>query len=228
VDGPTCRFSKSYCKTTPGGGWKWLTAQSAVDAMIAASPWSISLPKAWTAGAVPAKGKAKTWEHWLAAGATALMYAGVALNARQACINAATKHTKVRDEANTIDPKGNLWKMIRNQRVVRAIEPALASSDPWYNHAKQTKFGNRYYHEGYPGAWHSYLSDRYDARLSQYQFRDPRDWFAETYSCYYGSMDPTSPKIEDAGKKVPEPIRSWFRSSVAKTAPMPAAKKAGP
>lgn len=197
VDGPEQKYSKTYCKTEPGGGWEWHTATTAVDAMIAASPWPST--KAWT-NAV--KGKA-----------------------RQACINAATNHSIVEDEANAIDPKGNLWNMIQGQRVAQAIEPAMVDEDPWMYHGAQKKFGTRYYHEGYEDEWYSYLSDRYDAKLSKYQFRDPSDWFAETYTCYYMTVDPSSPKAEDAGKKVPEPIKTWFRENVAKTAPPPGGAK---
>ncbi len=200
VDGYEGKFSKKYCPTVPGGGWRWHTAQTAVDAMIAASPWPSS--KAWT-NAI--KGKA-----------------------RQACINTATSHTKVETEANALDKKGNLWNMIKNQQVAQAIEPAFSTEAPWMNHGAQKKFGNRYYHESDPGEWFSYLSARYDAKLSKYQFKNPGDWFAETYTCYYITVDPSNPQSKDAGKNVPEPIKTWFRQNVARTTPPPGAKKAGP
>jgi hypothetical protein len=200
VDGPSTKYSKAYCPTTPGGGWVWHTATSAVDAMITASPWPTT--KAWTTT--------------------------VKKNARQAAINAATAHGSVRAAANAIDAKGNLWKMIRNQPVVKAVGPACYKQSPWMNHGTQTRFGKRYYHEGYAGRWYSYLSDRYDAKLSKYQFRDPRDWFAETYTAYYMTVDPANPKSADAGKRVPEPIKGWFTRTVAKTTPPPGAGKKSP
>jgi hypothetical protein len=149
-------------------------------------------------------------------------------NARQAATNAATNHRTVQDEANALDATGKLWKLMRNEPVTRAIEPACSDKSPWMRHGRQTQFGDRYFHEGYPGFWYSYLSDRYDAKLSKYQFRDPRDWFAETYALYYGTADPANPRSEDAGTKVPEPIKTWFRDNVARTTPPPGAAKATP
>ncbi len=199
VDGAR-KLSDAYCKTADGGGWVKQTPATAVDGMVAASPWPTT--KAWTAAL---KGQA-----------------------RQACINAVTNSTSVAAEAHALDPKGGLWKTIRSQRVVRAIPPAQEARAPWMHHEQQFKFADRYYHEGYRGEWHSYLSARYDAKISKYQFRDPTDWFAEVYALYYLTVNPSSPKAEDAGKKVPEPIRTWFRDNVAKTTPPPGAAKAGP
>ncbi|MGQ9683347.1 MAG: hypothetical protein ACUVX9_12475, partial [Anaerolineae bacterium] len=169
VDGSGLRFSRDYPKTNPGGGWVWHTPESAVDGMIAASPWTIAVPKA------PAP---TTWGGQLSAWWRDLTEDTIQQKARQACIRAATSHKTVQAEANAIDKTGQLWALIKGQKVVQAIEPAFDNRDPWMNHGAQTKFGDRYYHEGYRGSWYSYLSDRYDAKLSKYQFRDPRDWFA--------------------------------------------------
>ncbi|MDI7274994.1 MAG: hypothetical protein QME94_03350 [Anaerolineae bacterium] len=227
VDGAH-NFSKSYCPTVPGGGWEWHSYESAVDAMVAASPWKINLPKAAAPKAAP--GKSKTWTEWIRAGIEWLTETSIEENARRACIQAMTRRTSVRTQANAIDSSGNLWKAIKDQPVVRAIPPAFEEQQPWMNHGKQIKFGSRYYHEGYKHThqWVSYLSSRYDAKLSKYQFRDPTDWFAEVYACYYGTVKPSAPKSEDAGTKVPEPIRTWFRTNVARVVPPPGAGKAGP
>mgnify|MGYP005852611763 FL=1 len=216
VDGSGLRFSKDYPKTSSGGGWVWHTPESAVDGMIAASPWTIVVPKS----PAPTTWGGKLREWW-----RDLTEDSVQQKARQACIRAATSHKSVHAEADAMDKTGQLWALIKGQKVVQAIEPAFDNRDPWMNHGAQTKFGDRYYHEGYRGSWYSYLSDRYDAKLSKYQFRDPRDWFAEVYATYYGTVNPDNPKSADAGTKVPEPIRSWFRTNVAAKTPPPGAKK---
>ena len=62
-------------------------------------------------------------------------------NARQAAINAATYHTTVKDEADMLDATGKLWKLMRNEPVARAIEPACSEKSPWMRHDKQVRFG---------------------------------------------------------------------------------------
>lgn len=219
VDGTAQKYSKAYPKTEPGGGWKWYTPEGAVDAMLAAAP--TKLPPSWIEEMLP-----KGPEDIVRVVKKTVDVAVVLTNIRKAYVEAAKSNSRVRDEANAIDPKGGLWKLMRSQTVAKALEPAYVDQNPWMNHGKQVKFGDRYFHEGYPGEWYSYLSDRYDAKLSKYQFRDPSDWFAETYTCYYITVDPANPKSEDAGKKVPEPIRTWFRTTVAKVNPPPV--KGGP
>ncbi len=213
VDGSSEKYSNSYCKTAPGGGWKWETPATMVDAMLAASPWDAST---WKISEHKEMGTFAPIFQFIDLGV-------IMMNARQAVVNAATNHKSVRAEANAIDPKGQLWRYIQRQKVVKAIEPAFESAAPWMAHGRQTKFGDRYYHEGYTNWWYSYLSDRYDNKFSKYQFRDPRDWFAETYTTYYITVNPSNPKVDDAGKLVPEPIRTWFRENVAKTTPPPGA-----
>jgi len=220
VDGSTGKFSKAYCPTDPGGGWKSLTPETAVDGMIANKHWAFTnwdeisnaMPKASDADKMTEFG----------------YRLGQLPNARQAAINAATNHTTVQAEANALDATGKLWKLMRDETVTKAIGPACYKRSPWMQHGQQTQFGDRYFHEGYPGSWNSYLSARYDAKLSKYQFRDPLDWFAEVYALYYGTVDPATPRSEDAGTKVPEPIKTWFRDNVARTTPPPGAGGAAP
>lgn len=213
VDGSSYKYSNTYCKTDPGGGWKWETPESMVDAMLKVSPWDAST---WKISEYKELGK-------FAPIFQLLDLTTIMMNARRAVIDAATKHTSVKAQASTIDPKGKLWTYIKNQKVVKALPPAFENAAPWMAHGRQTKFGDRYYHEGYTNQWYSYLSSRYDNKFSKYQFRDPRDWFAETYTTYYITVNPSNPKMEDAGKLVPEPIRTWFRDNVAKTTPPPGA-----
>lgn len=213
VDGSAEKYSSTYCKTEPGGGWKWETPATMVDAMLAVSPWDAST---WKISEHKEMGKFAPIFQFIDLGT-------IMINARQAVINAATNHKSVRLEANAIDPKGQLWRNIQRQKIVKALPPAFESAAPWMAHGRQTKFGDRYYHEGYANWWYSYLSNRYDAKFSKYQFRDPSDWFAETYTTYYITVNPSNPKIENAGKLVPEPIRTWFRENVAKTTPPPGA-----
>jgi hypothetical protein len=220
VDGSTGKFSKAYCPTEPGGGWKWLTPETAVDGMILNKYWTfINWDK--VSNARPAMSPEDKMAE--------LNYrVGQLPNARQAAISAATNHTAVQDEANALDATGKLWRLMRTEAVTKAIEPACSEQSPWMRHDKQVRFGDRYFHEGYPGEWSSYLSARYDAKLSKYQFRDPMDWFAEVYALYYGTVDPANPRSEDAGTKVPEPIKTWFRDNVARTTPPPATGGAAP
>ena len=43
----------------------------------------------------------------------------------------------------------------------------------------------RVYQQGYPGQWYSYDSAAQSIALTNYQFRAPGEWFAESYAAFY-------------------------------------------
>ncbi|WP_229399283.1 hypothetical protein [Micromonospora okii] len=66
------------------------------------------------------------------------------------------------------------------------------------------RLGNRMYHVGLAGSWVSYLeSERTRHGLSNYQFADPVEWFAEAYAARYDTADAPRQRLNPA-------VREWF------------------
>ena len=65
-----------------------------------------------------------------------------------------------------------------------ALKTGLAT--PWYNATGGgPHVGTHIYQESYANSWNRYEHTARARKMSLYQFRGPRDWFAESYAAYY-------------------------------------------
>ncbi|MFF5173276.1 hypothetical protein ACFY3U_11630 [Micromonospora sp. NPDC000089] len=66
------------------------------------------------------------------------------------------------------------------------------------------RLGDRMYHVSPSGGWVSYLeTERTRHGLSNYQFSDPGEWFAEAYAAMYDTVDAPRERLNPA-------VREWF------------------
>ena len=103
-----------------------------------------------------------------------------------------------------------LWTRVSAHAIVAAVQGGQASNSPWNN--PPPAVAGRIYHDTDYNYWASYnFATRAGGKLSRYQFRDKRDFFAETYATYYltAPADPGS-LVRAWNNKVYE----WFRASV--------------
>ena len=103
-----------------------------------------------------------------------------------------------------------LWTKISAHTIVQACQMSQSTNNPWRT-APPDINGRTYHDTGYD-YWASYkTATRTGGKLSFYQFRDKRDFFAETYATYYltAPADPGS-LVKTWNNKVYE----WFRDNV--------------
>jgi hypothetical protein len=103
-----------------------------------------------------------------------------------------------------------LWTRVSGHAIVPAVQDGQATKSPWNN--PPAAVAARIYHDTDYSYWASYNSaTRAAGKLSRYQFRDKRDFFAETYAAYYmtAPADPGS-LVRAWNNKVYE----WFRANV--------------
>jgi hypothetical protein len=103
----------------------------------------------------------------------------------------------------------DLWQKVKAHAIIKALVEGHKDKVPW--DTPPTAIGDRYYHEAYPKRWASYLTaSRAGGKLSRYQFRNHREFFAEMYATYY--LTPNDPgkliKNWNAG------AYRWFRETV--------------
>ncbi|PSM42993.1 hypothetical protein C6Y14_12520 [Streptomyces dioscori] len=83
----------------------------------------------------------------------------------------------------------------------------LALAQPWtFNDGggDVLRIGPRVYHVDPYDHWVSYLhAERENHALSNYQFSNPKEWFAETYAAFYGSSEAARARLNPA-------VRSFF------------------
>ena len=91
---------------------------------------------------------------------------------------------------------------IRYSHVFTILSKLWASQQPWY--ASEPHEGMRYQiHQGYEGeGFFSYRNDALSGKISKYQFRDPKEDFAETYATFFVA--------NPIGSKTPPKHREWF------------------
>ncbi|GAB2673712.1 hypothetical protein GCM10027271_38130 [Saccharopolyspora gloriosae] len=93
----------------------------------------------------------------------------------------------------------------RRDLALRFIRFALAQ--PWSlddGGASVLDVGGRTYHVDQHGKWVSYSTEQRSSHaLSNYQFSNPQEWFAEAYAAYY---DPKS----GVGDRLSPEVRAWF------------------
>jgi hypothetical protein len=103
-----------------------------------------------------------------------------------------------------------LWTRVSGHAIVPAIQDGQASKSPW-NHPPAAVAG-RIYHDTDYRYWASYASaTRAGGKLSRYQFRDKRDFFAETYATYYETAPADPGRLVRAWNNR---VYEWFRANV--------------
>ena len=76
-----------------------------------------------------------------------------------------------------------------------------------YNFNDQMRGMNRPFHQGYKRkSWYSFDQSRWNDKISQYQYRDPIEEFAETYASFHAA--PACGKKK--GEMTPKPLLQWF------------------
>lgn len=109
------------------------------------------------------------------------------------------------------DPMGSLikaWDDLGKYGRVHACLRSVSAQTPWY---KKDGFANSaetdggiVYQESYPKDWWGYKKSARGAKVSDYQFRSPAEWFAEAYAMYY--MKKLSPS---------HPVSAWLAKQPA-------------
>ena len=109
-----------------------------------------------------------------------------------------------------------------DSNLVYHLWRGLGNSFSCYNHKDAMKGMKRPFHQGYKGEpWYSFNKDRWANKISSYQYRDPREEFAETYSSYHTAplaaphevVNPDGSKQMvpyKKGERTPEGLRIWF------------------
>ena len=84
-----------------------------------------------------------------------------------------------------------------------------AANSSWYNHSDAMKGMKRPYHQGYKDQeWYTFDKSCWNDKISCYQFRNPKEEFAETYASYHAA--PTMGKKK--GENTPKGLLDWFIS----------------
>ncbi len=99
----------------------------------------------------------------------------------------------------------NLIKILKKSDLIKHIQRGFSNNTPWYS-GELFKGMRRQIHEGYENqGWYSFANEAWKGgKISKYQFRDPKEEFAETYASYHVA----SPK----GSKTPAKLKAWFES----------------
>jgi hypothetical protein len=182
--------SDSYCTQPDGGTWKSYGddgfAQVAQE-MVAASGGPIS-----------------TWPD---------------ATQKAALLDALTKVLKEQkfDAIEKELAKLDFWKKLGDRQHVVLTDPAIGAmqkntnaNQPWMSDGGMV-LGGRVFEESYDKQWNSYAHEARGRKVSNYQFRAPGEWFAESYAAYYepvgdgqekgqklGSTDPKTKKFFDS------------------------------
>ena len=102
-----------------------------------------------------------------------------------------------------------LWAKVSGHAIVQVCQMSQASNSPWTT--PPPAVNGRIYHDTDYNYWASYKSaTRAAGKLSFYQFRDKRDFFAETYATYYLTPADPGSLVKTWNNKVFE----WFRDNV--------------
>jgi hypothetical protein len=108
------------------------------------------------------------------------------------------------------DPWKPLWTRVSGHAIVAAVQGGQAVNSPWIN--APAPVAGRIYHDTDYSYWASYASaTRAGGKLSMYQFRDKRDFFAEMYAAYYLTAPADPGQLVRAWNNR---IFEWFRANV--------------
>ncbi|MBQ9394538.1 MAG: hypothetical protein IJU23_03345 [Proteobacteria bacterium] len=110
------------------------------------------------------------------------------------------------------------------QKVVEKVIAVMTNKDIktnvlyhcWFGHAKneamyhfneEMRGMKRPFHQGYKGrSWYSFDQSRWSDKISDYQYREPAEEFAETYASYHAAPSLGKKK----GEMTPKPLLEWF------------------
>ena len=86
-----------------------------------------------------------------------------------------------------------------------------------YNHEDAMRGMKRPFHQGYKHrSWYTFDQSRWSDKISQYQYRDPIEEFAETYASFHAAPSLGKKK----GEMTPKPLLQWFlKEGLDKAAP---------
>jgi hypothetical protein len=107
------------------------------------------------------------------------------------------------------DPWQPLWARVQGHQLVQVVSKAqnVPGQSPWIT--PPPAVGGRIYHDTGYGYWASYLATARVGKLSQYSFRNKRDFFAELYATYYCSV-PIGSRVQTWNAA----IYDWFTKNV--------------
>ena len=100
----------------------------------------------------------------------------------------------------------NLITILKSSHVFSILPKLWANRSPWM---KIEPINNMKYqiHQGYDDeCFYSYNTDALKNKISKYQFRDPKDDFAETYATFFVA--------NPIGSKTPPKHREWFMKEI--------------
>ncbi|MCL2325036.1 MAG: hypothetical protein FWC40_00825 [Proteobacteria bacterium] len=105
--------------------------------------------------------------------------------------------------------------VIEKSKVYQHILRSKASNAPWQ--AGRRDDMERQIHESYDGAWYSFKKEAYEKKISNYQFCNPAEEFAELYAAYHVTKfndKDTRPegKLPNGRDKFNEDHLKWFES----------------
>ena len=86
-----------------------------------------------------------------------------------------------------------------------------------YNHEDAMRGMKRPFHQGYKHrSWYTFDHSRWSDKISQYQYRDPIEEFAETYASFHAAPSLGKKK----GEMTPQPLLNWvLKEGLDKAAP---------
>jgi hypothetical protein len=110
---------------------------------------------------------------------------------------------------------GATKRAVENDRALDALRIGL--NVPWFRAADGGEhLATHVYQESYPSTWVRYEHQARARKVSDYQFRDPGEWFAEAYAFYY--LPDSRGKGAKLNDKDPDTKR-YFDNVVDKVAP---------
>jgi hypothetical protein len=101
---------------------------------------------------------------------------------------------------------------VKADPVVDCARKCGTGKNPWYNDGNYVDLGGRYFQASYGKKWLSYGKAARDKKVSQYQFRAPGEWFAESYATYFQPDGGGKVGTLLAGRDAP--TKKWFDENV--------------
>jgi hypothetical protein len=103
-------------------------------------------------------------------------------------------------------------KAVLADPVVQTLQKNTTAKSPWMS-GGGVVMGGRVFEESYDKSWNSYAAEARDRKVSNYQFRAPGEWFAESYAAYYEPV--SDPKHKGAKLAGRDPkTKAFFDASV--------------
>ena len=114
---------------------------------------------------------------------------------------------KKMDNAKQTDLYARLTDNKNSLNLLYHLFTGQSGQQPWNRHKEVMKGKSKPFHEGKPGeAWYTYDNNRWNDKISTYQYRNPKEEFAELYASYHAAPAVGKKK----GENTPADLLAWF------------------